>query len=193
MAIARADFDAINVPTLFSGSLNDDLRLGRASRRSGRRPAFVRSLLMPSPVDFSWASFLEFGRRQYLQVRFFAPIYYRVSHLLTWTYVIGFTTTVVSVVGWQSLSGLLVLGFVMICDQVRAWARRRTLRWLFEGRGYEKMRPSLWVEHFLTPLAMLIHAALTTSALFGDRVWWAGIRYRIVAPDKTEVLGRDES
>lgn len=190
MAIARPDFDALDVPALFSGSLNDDLRLGRASRRSGRRPAFVRSLLVPSPVDFSWASFFEFGRRQYLQVRFFAPVYYKVSHLLTWTYVIGFSTAVASLAGGGSPIAMGVMVFVMICDQVRAWARGRTLRWLFGGKGYESMRRSLWVEHLLTPLAMTIHAALTTSALLGDRLRWAGIRYRILGPDRTEVLGR---
>lgn len=191
MAIGRPDFEALDVPTLFSGSLNDDLRLGRASRRSGRKPAFVRSLLVPSPVDFSWSSFFEFGRRQYVQVRLFAPIYYKVSHLLTWTYLLGLTTALIAAIGWASTWAIGVLVFVGVCDQIRAVARRQTVRAMFSEADYQKIRPSFWIEHFLTPFAMLIHAALTTSALFRSRIRWAGIEYRIIAPDKTEVLGRD--
>ncbi|MCB1230374.1 MAG: hypothetical protein KDN19_08920 [Verrucomicrobiae bacterium] len=191
MAIARTDFDELNVPALFAGSLNDDLRLGRASRRSGRRPAFVRSLLVPSPVDFSWNSFFEFGRRQYVQVRFFAPIFFKVSHLLTWTYVIGFLTAIFAAAALGSPLAIGVLLFVFCCDQVRALARRATVKALFRGPNYCRILPSFWIEHFLTPLAMMIHAALTTSALFRDRIRWAGIEYRILAADRTEVLGRD--
>lgn len=190
MAIARTDFDALDVPRLFAGSLNDDLRLGRAARRSGRRVAFVRSLLMPSPVDFSWAGFFEFGRRQYYQVRHFAPIFYKVSHLLTWVYLVGFVSAVTLAVTQGSVAALAVLGVVAVCDQVRALCRWRIVSELFEPEVVGALRPSRWVEHLLTPVWMAIHAGLTTSALFTDRIRWAGIGYRVHAEDRTEVLGR---
>ena len=192
MAISRKDFDEIDVPTLFAGSLNDDLRLGRACRRAGRRIAFVKSLLMPSPVDFTWRSFFEFGRRQYVQVRIFAPIFYKVSHLLTWTYLIGFSTAVIAIVGWNSHLAWATLAIVFVCDQARALARRGIVRHLFDAEMAGKIRGTFWIEHFLTPFWMLIHATLTTSVLFKREIRWAGIRYRILAPDRTEVLGQKE-
>lgn len=191
MAIARPDFEALEVPRLFAGSLNDDLRLGRAARRSGRRVAFVRSLLMPTPVDFTWRSFGEFGRRQYYQVRHFGPIFYKLSHLLTWTYLFGFLTSVGAVLAGGSLAGGIVLAAVTICDQVRALGRWRTVRERFDEATVAALRPSRWVEHGLTPFWMAVHAALTTSAALTDRIRWAGIHYRVIAPDRTEVLGRD--
>lgn len=191
MAIARADFEDLDVPHLFSGSLNDDLRLGRAARRSGRRVAFVRSLLMPSPVDFTWASFFEFGRRQYYQVRHFAPLYYKISHLLTWTYTVGFITAVTAIVVKQSPYAWGVLGLVFLCDQGRAFCRWRIVKSLFDPPALEALRGSRWIEHLLTPFWMAVHAALTTSALLTDRIRWAGIGYRVHAVDRTEVLGRE--
>lgn len=190
MAIARADFDDLNVPALFAGSLNDDLRLGRAARRSGRRVGFVRTILMPSPVNFTWATFFEFGRRQYYQVRHFAPIYYRVSHLLTWTYTLGFLSAWgVALVADSNLAwGVIAFGFG--CDQLRAWSRWRALGALFDAETLDRLRPTRWVEHLLTPVWMAMHAALTTSALFTDRIRWAGIDYRVKAEDQTEVIGR---
>ncbi|MCB1079688.1 MAG: glycosyltransferase, partial [Verrucomicrobiae bacterium] len=190
MAIARRDFDALDVPHLFSGSLNDDLRLGRAARRSGRRVAFVRSLLMPSPVDFSWASFFEFGRRQYYQVRHFAPIFYKVSHLLTWVYTIGFASAISVILFNHSKVAWGVLGVVFCCDQLRAWQRWQIVRHLFDASAVEALRGSRWIEHLLTPFWMGLHALITTSAWFADHIHWAGIGYRVHAEDRTEVMGR---
>jgi cellulose synthase/poly-beta-1,6-N-acetylglucosamine synthase-like glycosyltransferase len=192
MAIARADFDDLNVPALFAGSLNDDLRLGRAARRSGRRVGFVRKILMPSPVDFTWATFFEFGRRQYYQVRHFAPIYYRVSHFLTWTYVLGFLSAWSLALATSSALAWGVIVFVFLCDQLRALGRWRALGILFDAETLARLRPTRWIEHLLTPVWMAMHAGLTTSALFTDRIRWAGIDYRVKAEDRTEVIGRDE-
>lgn len=190
MAIGRPDFDDLDVPGLFSGSLNDDLRLGKAARRSGRRMAYVRDLLMPSPVDFTWAGFFEFARRQYYQVRFFSPIFYRLSLLLTWGNVLGLAAALVALGVFRWPLAWLPLAFVAVCDQARALGRWRLCRELFDGETLEALRVTRPVEHLATPLWMLAHGIASASALFTDRIGWAGVDYRVVAADRTEVLGR---
>lgn len=192
MAIDRRDFDDIDVATLFAGSVNDDLRLGRTARRSGRRVAYVKRLLVPSPVDFTWGSLFEFGRRQYVQVRIFGPIFYKLSHLITWIYLVGFVTALVALIGWQSRLAAVVLGGVFILDVGRALARRRVVRDLFDAETAARIGRGLWVEMFLTPFWMAVHAALSTSALSSNRIRWAGIEYEIPGRDRTRVLDRPE-
>ena len=193
MAIAREDFDDIDVPELFAGSVNDDLRLGRTARRSGRRVAYVKRLLVPSPVDFTWESLFEFGRRQYVQVRIFGPIFYKLSHLITWIYLVGFITSLVALIGWQSKLAAITLGTVFLFDVARALARYRVVRDLFDAATAATIGRGLWVEIFLTPFWMAIHAALSASALSSNRIRWAGIEYEILGRDRTRVVEPSES
>ena len=190
MAIRRSDFDELDVPGHFRGSLNDDLRLTKVVRPAGRRPAFVHSLLMPSPIDFDAARLWEFGRRQYIQVRFFGPIIYRASLIVTGLYTIGFLGSIAALLAGYALAWI-PLGFVALCDQARARSRRRICRELFEGDLVAAISRTAWLEHLGTPLWMGVHFLIAASALFSDRIRWAGIDYRILSRSETEVLGRE--
>ncbi|MEM9282089.1 MAG: glycosyltransferase family 2 protein, partial [Verrucomicrobiota bacterium] len=89
MALTREVFNQLDVPKLLSGSLNDDLRLSKVARKAGNKIAFVRSLILPTPIDFTWRSFFEFAKRQYTQVKFFSPILYTGTNLLIGFYILG--------------------------------------------------------------------------------------------------------
>jgi hypothetical protein len=89
MAISKNVFDMLDVPSLLEGSLNDDLRLSKAARKAGNRIAFVRSLVLPTMIDFNWKTFLEFAKRQYTQVKFFSPILYTGTNIVLGIYAVG--------------------------------------------------------------------------------------------------------
>lgn len=190
MAIARADFDDLDVPAIFSGSLNDDLRLNKVVRRSGRRIASVGSLIMPSPIDHTWASFFEFGFRQYYQVRRFGPKIYKCALVLTAIYTLGFFSAIIALVGFGYQLAWIPIVLVAIYDQVRALFRRRIYRWLFGEEISTTLSKTAPVEHLATPIYMMIHLVLAASALFTRKICWSGIEYRAPAIDRTEVLGR---
>lgn len=190
MAVARGTFDELDVPALFAGSLNDDLRLAKEVRSRGKPIAFVRSLMMPSPVDFTWEGLFEFGRRQYYQVRRFSPTLFKVAHLLTLVYTLGFLTALYAVGAMENFRAWVPIGFVTVCDQLRGYFRQRMQRTLFDDETAVVLARNAWIEHLATPVWMGLHALLVLSAWFVRTIRWAGIEYRVVSPGETVVVRR---
>ncbi|MEX2579715.1 MAG: glycosyltransferase [Verrucomicrobiales bacterium] len=190
MALSREVFDRLEVPELLSGSLNDDLRLSKAARRAGSRIAFVRSLILPTLVDFNWRSFVEFSRRQYTQVKFFSPILYAGTNIVLGFYVLGLLSIVAALV-YGHFYAWLPIAAAYVVDQFRALARQQVYLSLFPEHGIRrKLFGASWLEHMLTPFWMVLHWLLLASTWTQNRLTWAGIRYRILSKSKTRVLDR---
>jgi hypothetical protein len=193
MAIARPVFDSLDVPALFAGSLNDDLRLSKAARKAGNRIAFVRSLILPTMVDFTWGGFFEFVKRQYTQVKFFSPILYTGINLVLGFYVLGALSIAAALIYGYFYAWIPVAAAYVI-DQFRALARQQVYLSLFPENGIQqKLFAASWLEHMLTPFWMGLHWLLLASTWTQDKLIWAGIRYRIRAVNKTQILGRPAS
>lgn len=190
MAIARTVFDELDVANLFAGSLNDDLRLSKEAKKEGHRIAFVRSLILPTVVDFTWKSFFEFAKRQYTQVKFFSPILYTGANLVLGFYVLGVISLVAAVI-YGYFYAWIPIAAAYVIDQIRALARQQVYLGLFEEDGIrQKLFAAGWLEHMLTPFWMGIHWLLLVSTWTQSRITWAGIRYRIQSKSKTLVLDR---
>ena len=190
MAIARPVFDSLNVPALFAGSLNDDLRLSKAARKAGNRIAFVRSLILPTMVDFSWGGFFEFAKRQYTQVKFFSPILYIGINLVLGFYVLGALSIVAAMIYGYFYAWIPVAAAYAI-DQFRALARQQVYLSLFPESGIrQKLFAASWLEHMFTPFWIGLHWLLLATTWTQNKLTWAGIRYRIRAANKTQILSR---
>lgn len=193
MAIDRPVFDSLDVPALFAGSLNDDLRLSKAARKAGNRIAFVRSLILPTMVDFTWREFFEFAKRQYTQVKFFSPILYTGVNFVLGFYVLGLLSIVAALIYGYFYAWIPVAAAYVI-DQFRALARQQVYLSLFpEHDIQQKLFAAGWLEHMLTPFWMGLHWLLLASTWRQDKLTWAGIRYRIRAVNNTQILGRPAS
>nr|AHZ46170.1 glycosyl transferase [uncultured bacterium 12-5D] len=190
MALTRAAYDKLDVPELFTGSLNDDLHLTRAARRAGMGSTYVRSLLIPTPISFTWASFTEFTRRQYFQIRHYMPKFYVAAIIGPSLYTIGwFSSAAAGLCGYSAawIPWIIVNLFI---DQPRAILRMRVVNTLFDTPHLERIKKTRLVEHLGTPLWMTVHALLAISALFMGKVCWAGITYRVFDRKKVEILSR---
>jgi len=193
MAMTREVFDAIEVPSLIAGSLNDDLRISKVARSSGNRIAFVRSLILPTPIDFTWRGLFEFVKRQYTQVKFFSPILYTGTNLVLAFYVIGLASIVAALVYGYFLAWVPVAASYVI-DQFRTLARQQIYLTLFPDNSIrQKLFAASWLEHMFTPLWMVLHWILLASTWTQNRVTWAGTRYRILSKSKTRILSRTET
>lgn len=190
MALARPVFDELDVPKLFEGSLNDDLRLSKAARATGRKIAFVRSLILPTPVDFTWRTFFEFARRQYTQVKFFSPILYTGINFVLGFYALGALSIVAALVYGYFFAWIPVAAAYVI-DQFRSLVRQQIYLSLFPDNGIrQKLFAAAWLEHMLTPFWMMLHWLILVSTWTQNRITWAGIRYRIDSKSKTRILHR---
>lgn len=193
MAMSREVFDAIDAPKLLEGSLNDDLRLSKAARKKKYKIAFVRSLILPTTIDFTWGRFFEFVRRQYTQVRFFSPILYTGVNFVLGFYVLG-ALTIVGALVYGIFYAWIPVAAAYVIDQFRALARQQVYLSLFPDTGTrQKLFAASWLEHMLTPFWMGLHWLLLATTWTQNRITWAGIRYRILSPSKTKVLHRVSS
>lgn len=190
MAITHDLFLELDVPNLFKGSLNDDLRLSKAARKAGNKIAFVRSLIMPTMIDFDWKGFFEFTKRQYTQVKFFSPILYTGTNFVLGFYIIGAMSILTALI-YGYFWAWIPIAVAYVIDQFRALARQQVYLSLFPENGIRsKLFAACWLEHMLTPIWMFLHWILLISTWTQNRIQWAGIDYRIHSKSKTEILHR---
>lgn len=193
MALDRKIFDELKVPELLVGSLNDDLRLSKVVRAAGHKVAFVRSVILPTPIDFTWRQFFEFARRQYTQVKFFSPILYTGVNFVLTFYVFAVATIIAALVygyffAWVPIAAAYVI------DQFRALARQQVYLSLFQNASTRsRLFAAAWLEHMLTSAWISLHWLLLASTWTKNRITWAGVRYRILSKSKTRILSRADS
>ncbi len=190
MAMSRGAFENVGVPRVLAGSLNDDLQISREARRAGYKLYFVRSLMAPSPVDYTWESFFEFGRRQYYQVLTYVPRYWAIGLFFTSAWLIGFSVT------WgrflllgdvRALWWILAVAFLIV---LKGFLRTSYLREQFDRETIAHLWPARVLELFTTTLNMAIHLLVILSAAPLRGITWAGIKYRVNGRQETEVVSR---
>jgi len=193
MALSREVFDDIDVPNLLIGSLNDDLRISKAARKAGNKIAFIRSLILPTPIDFTWRSFFEFAKRQYTQVKFFSPILYTGVNIMLGFYALG-ALSLIAALAYGYFYAWVPIAAAYVIDQIRGLARQQVYLSLYhEAEIRRKLFSACWLEHMLTPVWMLMHQLLIFSTWTQKRITWAGIQYQILGKDKTKILHRPAS
>jgi len=189
MALSRQTLEAIDLERWWDGALSDDLQLTAAVLAAGGRVRRIRAAMPRSPIAFGWREAVVFGRRQYLIVRTHAaPIWW-----------FGAVVTTLPLAGWLTALPLALVGngqaqvviaLVVALDLARAGLRRRVVRQLWGGEGLARLRWPLLLDMLATPLWLALHAAVVWSAMFGREIDWAGLRYRIDAPDRVRILSR---
>lgn len=191
MAVHRDVFFSLDIPELVKGALNDDLRISKAARKAGNKIAFVRSLVLPTMIDFDTKAFLEFAKRQYTQVKVFSPILYLGTNVVLGFYALGFLSVITALVygifyAWVPLAAAYVI------DQFRGLARQQVYLSLFPENGIrKKLSATCWLEQMLTPFWMLLHWMIVVSTWTQSRIQWGGIRYQILSNSETKILARE--
>ena len=193
MALDRTTFDDLNIPEKFSRVLSDDLKLNSILKRSGREVGFVRSLIVPSPVSFTWSSLFEFGRRQYFMVKFYSIKLYLSAYKVAGFYLAGLISSILAITCFENPLGWIPLSVVLIADQLRALCRKRIYRHQFRDNAsaIRALDKTAWIEHFATPVWMGMHLLFVISVLFKNEITWAGIHYRVKRGGDTVVVSRN--
>ncbi len=193
MAMNRQTFDQLDVSHLLAGSLNDDLRISKAVHQAKLKIAFVRSLILPTSIDFTWRSFFEFARRQYTQVKFFSPILYIGVNLVLGFYVLA-AATIIGALIYGSFIAWVPIAAAYVIDQFRSLARQQVYLTLYKDNAIRrKLFAAAWLEHMLTPAWITLHWCLLASTWTQNRLTWAGVRYKILSKSETQILSRSDA
>lgn len=182
--IRREVFDAAGVDDAWSGAISDDYALTRAVRSAGLTIRYVPTCLVPTYGRCGWRELLEFTTRQIKITRVYAPGVWRLAF-------VGFTVFLAAF-GWLTL---------MLPVEPRAWIPWSVLYVLAGVRAdvaHQAAQRSIddpalardrWLYRLLPPLAALLYGYNLWASLVSRRVAWKGIRYTMVAPDRTRVEG----
>ncbi len=197
MAIRAEDFRRLGIRELWSQALSDDLSLSWAVRRAGLRIVFVPECLVASFESFTWRRLCEFGRRQFLITRVYAP----------GAWWLGFLSTLGSVLGlWGGTAAALHAGAVH-AEHIVLYAAvpivfftgqliRSVLRQLAMAKALNehlaRLLPAAAADVFGCWLWSLLLLALLLSSALGRTIRWRGIRYRLASPTHIRIL-RSES
>lgn len=187
MAMTREVFEELEIPKNLEGSINDDARISQLARQAGKRMRYVRSVAAPSPVDFTWASLFEFGRRQYFQLRIYQPLLWWMALMIPVSFLVSFTTCLIDLAMGNLLMLIPVVAAILI-NLARTNVRLGYLKSRFDQGEASPLEDSVRGSWWLDPVINVVHLLIILSSACGRVIVWAGIRYRVTGPQKTEIL-----
>ncbi len=187
MALTREVFEELEIPVNLEGSINDDARISQLARRSGKRMRYVRSVAAPSPVDFTWSSLFEFGRRQYLQLRVYQPLLWWMALMIPLLFLVSFLICIVRL-GSGNFLMFIPLGLAVVLNLARTKARLGYLKARFDAGEATALETAVRGSWWLDPVVNVVHLLIILGSACGRVIVWAGIRYRISGPQKTEIV-----
>lgn len=194
MAIRVDVFRQLELAKIWPKALSDDLSLSYAVKKAGKKVVFVPACLVASYESTGWDKLFEFGRRQFLITR--------VSNPGTWWF--GLLSSLYSVLGlWGGAAvafyaattggkNLFVFGAVPVAffagQMGRAVLRQRMIGKLLK-EDLPKMKAAMAADILLFWVWSILLLVIIISSAFGRTVTWRGIRYKLLGPTKTIVLG----
>jgi cellulose synthase/poly-beta-1,6-N-acetylglucosamine synthase-like glycosyltransferase len=197
MAIRTDVFRQVRLDEVWRKALSDDLSLSRAVKKSGRKVAFVPAAIVASPAATNWGRLFEFCRRQLLITRICAPGTWWFGLLSAAFSALGLWGTAAAAVGIALATGrtctfATAVPALFLAGQVARAVLRQSMitRVLSEDR--RRLKAAAMADILGCWAWSLLLLALIISSAFGRTVSWRGIRYRLLGPTETVVLGRND-
>lgn len=189
MAVTREVFDELEISKNLDGSINDDARITQLARYAGKRMRYVRSVAAPSPVDLRWAALFEFGRRQYFQLRIYQPLLWWMALTIPLLFLVSFSICLVRL-GMGNFQMLVFIALAILLNLKRTSVRLAYLKSRFDKGEAASLEDAVRGSWWLDPVINVVHLLIILSSACGREIVWAGIRYRVRGPQKTEILRR---
>lgn len=190
-ALTREFHEEIDLTDKFVGAFNDDLQAAYHVRKAGKKIAYLRSLMLPSPEDYNWSSMFEFSWRQYFHVRIYAPWAWWSGLSVTALYLCA-TLTAWSAIFAGYFKAFIPIAFVFVLNEMRAYQRIELMKTLFSGKHLEALKPTFALERFATFFWIFVHFLTICRSGIGQIITWSGITYRVTGRQKAEVITRNE-
>jgi len=194
MAIRRDLFSQVGLDKIWPKVLSDDLSLSRAVKKAGKRVIFVPACLTASYTSTTWRKLFEFGRRQFLITRISVPRLWWFALLGSLYSILGLwggagLALYAAAIGEKNLTLFAAVPILFFVSQVgRAVLRQKMIcKLLKEDR--HKMRLACAADILACWIWSLLLLFLIISAAFGRTICWRGVRYKLLGPTETIVLG----
>jgi hypothetical protein len=194
MAIRFKDFRRLGIDKIWAKTLSDDLSLSRAVKKAGMRVKYVPACLAASYETVCWKELFEFGRRQFLITRINTPGTWWFGLLGCLYSILGLwggaaMAVYASTAGDKNLPLFVFVPVLFFSSQLtRAILRQKMAGKLLE-KDLDKMKPAMAVDISLCWLWSLLLLLFIISSSFGRTITWRGIKYKLLGPTETIVIG----
>lgn len=193
MAIRAQEFHRLGLREIWSETLSDDLSLSRAVRRAGLRIMFVPECLVASFESFTWRRLCEFGRRQFLITRVYAPGVWWLGFLGSLCSVLGLWGAAAAALYTAAVHGEHLVLYAAVAGVFFAGqVTRAVLRQLAMAKVLREhlspLLPAAVADVFGCWFWSILLLALMLSSAVGRTIRWRGIRYKLVSPTRIQIL-----
>ncbi len=198
MAVRREVFQDCQVADYWTDALSDDYAISRAIHDHSRTIRFQPRCLSFSHEDCRLHELLEWSGRQLSITHIYHPNLWRLAFvsqalnsLTLWG---GMAVLLIALWNPTLVSNRLLFALMVVLASVytlgclKGWIRLRAVTLLFPEHS-RVLRKYRLPYTFWGPLASLISLLGFIRSLWSRTIEWRGVRYRMVSPTKTEVLG----
>ena len=191
MAIRVDVFRRLGLDRIWPKALSDDLSLSTAVKKAGMKVVFVPACLVPSYESTTWAGLFEFGRRQFLITRVYAPRTWWFGLFSALYSVLGiWATAAVAVyaatIGHEQTTLFASVPVVFLANQLGRAVMRQAMAAKLLDHERETMRAACAADILACWLWSLLLLLFIISSAFGRTISWRGIRYKLLSP--TEII-----
>ncbi len=183
-AIRRDRFEQLEIRRAWQRKLTDDLVVTDILRQARLSIEYEPACAVASPVDFNTAQMLDFARRQYTQVRYYLPKFWRAGLLVnTFSLTAFYLSLVATIIMWRNGSSAAWAPTLVLVALYVSWVYRGIhCVWLSQELfpDYQRqLRAMRLLDVFGGPLAALANWLIFASSGIGRRLVWRGIHYEL--------------
>jgi ceramide glucosyltransferase len=192
-AIRRTVFDQAAVRDDWEHSVSDDYSMTSALLRAGRGIVFLPECLTVSYVETDFAGLMEFTNRQILITRVYAPkLWARAAathFLFGLTILLGFGVTAGNLIAGRPALQFAALTFLpLLLASIRGALRVTAAQEMLPSVKAQIQQQS-WIHLLLGVWIPYLYCANFLSSALSRKIRWRGIRYELVSPQQTRILG----
>lgn len=187
MAIRLETFRLLNLESIWSKSVCDDLTLTTAVRRAGKKMIYVPACMVASYASTQWAALFEFVRRQFIITRCYAPRTWWFGLLSISLAVVGLWGTLAAAI-WATASAQPAAGWywlfpsaLFLLQIARAGLRQWMISHLLK-KAMPYLRPAIWADILFFWIWGALFLILIVGSAVGNTIIWRGIQYNIRRP-----------
>lgn len=197
-AMRRETFDSLDMREAWRGTLSDDLVATRILHQAKMRIEFQPACMLASPLDNNWRQTVGFLRRQYVIARFYTPRFWLLAFvaatlpLLTfWGGLALVTAGLSSGAPWTGPAAAICAAFY--ASTVFRGSLRGQLARLYLAEHQTQIARAIRYDVWTGPLVLLVNWLIMFSSLFGNRLKWRGVEYRILRGGQVRIVRRHDA
>jgi cellulose synthase/poly-beta-1,6-N-acetylglucosamine synthase-like glycosyltransferase len=174
-AITRALFHELDIETRWKNGYSDDLILTKAVKKAGYQVRFIPQCIVESPIDDTISSFIRWGTRQFMWVRWYYPSAWALSFVGSVGVKLITCLGLFLLITGFTFPGILMISTIfleMICGWQAITTLKKTMLYPEEKFG------STFYYAAMMPIAFFILAYNNLVSCFKKEIKWGGRIYR---------------